>query len=64
MLCDTDIATRRSFTREHGAPPVFVTAQQALAARASGEAWTAPRCMTAREHGRLVQLMASYAGVR
>lgn len=64
MMCDTDVATRRSFTREHGAPPVFVTAEQVLAARASGETWAAPRCMTAREHGRLTQLTTSYAGVR
>ncbi len=64
MQCDTDQATRRSFARQHGSAPVFVTADQALAARASGEVWAAPRCMTAREHARLTQALTSYASVR
>lgn len=64
MQCDTDQATRRGFARRHGSAPVFVTADQALAARASGEVWAAPRCMTAREHARLTQALTSYASVR
>lgn len=64
MQCDTDAATRRAFMREHGAAPVFVTADEALAARASGQTWATPRCMTAREHGRLSQALTSYAAVR
>ncbi len=64
MMCVNDAATRSAFRREHGATPVFVTADQALQARATGEAWSAPRCMNAREHGRLVQTLGSYAVVR
>ncbi len=64
MQCDTDQATRRAFMRQHGAAPRFVTADQALAARASGETWATPRCMTAREHARLNQALTSYAAVR
>lgn len=52
MVCGTDTATRRAWTREHGAAPVFVTAREALAIRPSDPAWDAPRCMTAREHAR------------
>jgi len=64
MLCVNDAATRSAFRREHGSAPVFVTADQALAARSSGQTWAAPRCMTAREHGRLVQTLTTYAAVR
>ena len=64
MECGRDDATARGFRRDHGARPVFVTADQVLAARASGEGWAAPRCMTARERGRLVQMMSSRAGIR
>ena len=64
MQCDTDQATRRGFMRQHGVAPTFITADQALAARASGETWEAPRCMTAREHARLNQVLTSYASVR
>jgi len=64
MQCGTDAMTRRAFTREHGAQPVFVTAREVQAARASGQAWTAPRCMTVREHARLVQTMSANASVR
>ena len=35
LVCATDAATRRAFTREHGAPPVFVTAREALSVRPS-----------------------------
>ena len=64
MMCSNDAATRSAFRREHGAPPTFVTAEQALQARASGEVWSAPRCMSAREHGRLQQTLSTYASVR
>ena len=64
MMCTNDAATRSAFRREHGAPPAFVTAEQALQARASGETWSAPRCMNAREHGRLRQTLSAYAAVR
>ena len=64
MMCTNDAATRSAFRREHGAPPAFVTADQALQARAAGEVWSTPRCMTAREHGRLVQTLNTYAAAR
>jgi hypothetical protein len=50
LVCATDAATRRAFTREHGAPPVFISAREALAIQATDPAWSTPRCMTAREH--------------
>lgn len=64
MLCGSDAATRSAFRREHRAPPVFVTADEALQARATGQSWSAPRCMNAREHTRLVQTLSAYAAVR
>lgn len=64
MQCETDAMTRRAYMREHRAEPVFVTARDVQAARASGQVWSAPRCMTAREHARLVQSMSEYASVR
>ena len=63
MLCETDRATRQAFTREFGAPPVFVTAREAEAARTAGETWDAPRCMTAREHARLTQAQRTRASL-
>lgn len=64
LICDTDAATRRAFVREHGAPPVFVTAREALSVRPSDPAWDAPRCMTAREHARYREAATTYAAVR
>lgn len=64
LICQTDAATRRAFTREHGAPPVFVTAREALTVRPSDPAWSAPRCMTAREHARYREAATTYAAVR
>lgn len=64
FVCDTDAATRRAFTREHGAPPVFVSAREALAVRPSDPAWRTPRCMTAREHARFAEAGANYAAAR
>jgi hypothetical protein len=54
MICETDAATRRAYQREFGAAPVFVTAEDAMAARRAGEHWAAPRCMTERQYERLV----------
>ena len=64
MMCTNDAATRSAFRREHGARPTFLTADQVLQARATGEAWPAPRCMNTREHGRLTQTLNTYASVR
>jgi hypothetical protein len=64
LVCRTDVATRRAFTREHGAAPVFVTAREALSVRASDPAWTAPRCMTEREHARYRDAATTFAVVR
>lgn len=64
LICATDAATRRAFTREHGAAPVFVTAREAQSVRVSDPAWTAPRCMTAREHARYRDAATTFAAVR
>ena len=64
LVCRTDAATRRAFAREHGAAPVFVTAREALSVRASDPAWTAPRCMTEREHARYRDAATTFAVVR
>jgi hypothetical protein len=64
LVCATDVATRRAFTREHGAAPVFLTAREALSIRPSDPAWSAPRCMTAREHARYRDAALTYAAVR
>ena len=61
MVCDADAATRVAFTREYGAAPVFITARQAVEVRRTGETWSTPRCMTAREHDRYVSLTRSIA---
>ena len=54
MVCKTDTATRRAYQREFGAAPVFVTAQEAVAARQNGQRWSTPRCMTEHQYNRLV----------
>lgn len=64
LICATDAATRRAFTREHGAPPVFVTAREVLSVRTSDPAWSAPRCMTELEHARYREAATTYAAVR
>lgn len=64
MICGTDAATRRAFTREHGAAPIFVTAREALSVRVSDPAWSTPRCMTAREHARYRDAATTLAAVR
>ncbi|QTC91281.1 hypothetical protein [Brevundimonas goettingensis] len=57
-LCERDALTQAAFRRNYGGQPSFVTADHVLAARASGERWSEPRCMTASEHQRLTQAMA------
>lgn len=64
LICGTDAATRRAFTREHGAAPIFVTAREALSVRSSDPAWRTPRCMTAREHARYREAATTYAAAR
>jgi len=64
LICASDSATRRSFEREHGAAPIFVSAREALAAASAGETWSTPRCMTEREHARLVQITSERAAAR
>lgn len=58
MWCEAGAMARRAYEREHGRAPVFVTAEQVIAARRSGEAWDAPRCMNSREHARLTRTLA------
>lgn len=53
LICQTDAATRRAFTRDYGAAPVFVSAREVQSLRPSDPAWSAPRCMTEREHAKL-----------
>lgn len=64
LICGTDAATRRAFTREHGSAPIFVTAREALSVRISDPAWSAPRCMTAREHARYRDAATTDAAAR
>lgn len=64
LVCATDAATRRAFTRDHGARPVFITAREALSVRPTDPTWDAPRCMTAREHARYVEAANTYASAR
>lgn len=52
-VCGTDAASRLAYQRDNGVTPTFVTAQQAVAARQSGQRWAAPRCMTAHQYDRL-----------
>lgn len=59
MVCATDAATRRAFTREHGAAPVFITAREVQALRPTDPTWATPRCITANEHARLMNRSAN-----
>jgi len=63
LICDTDAATRRAFIRDHGAAPVFITAEEALRVRPSDPSWSAPRCITEREHARLRDAASAQARV-
>ncbi len=55
-VCDASTMTKRAFARQFGAVE-FVKAEAVVA---KGEAWSAPKCMTANEARRLKQL----AGLR
>lgn len=61
LVCATDAATRRAFTREHGAAPQFITAREVLSIQRSDAGWTTPRCMTAREFARYREAATTYA---
>ncbi|RYG10929.1 MAG: hypothetical protein EON96_15970 [Caulobacteraceae bacterium] len=64
LVCATDAATRRAFTREHGAAPRFITARQALAIQATDAGWSTPRCMTARQHALYKDAATTFARAR
>ncbi len=64
LICASDSATRRAFTREYGAAPVFVTAQEALSIRPTDAVWSSPRCMTSREHSAYQEARSTMAVVR
>ena len=53
MVCGGDAEARRAYQQTYGAAPSFVTAQEALAARQTGQRWATPRCMTAHQYNRL-----------
>ena len=53
MWCESGAIARRDYERQYGQAPVFMTADQVLSAKRRGETWSAPRCMTSREHARL-----------
>lgn len=63
-ICAADAETRAAFERQHGQAPVFMTAEDVLAARRDDVTWHAPRCMTEREYARLVQSNSAYAEQR
>jgi len=54
-ICDNSAMTRRAFAREFGSVE-FVKAE---AVAAKGEAWAAPKCITASEARRLKQLAST-----
>lgn len=49
FVCDRSDETRRSFEREHGVVPTFVSAEDLAKAQAAKETWSAPRCISANE---------------
>ena len=51
-VCDASAMTKRAFVRQFGSVE-FVKAEAVVA---KGEAWSAPKCMTANEARRLKQL--------
>ena len=64
LICATDAATRRAFTREHGSAPIFVAAREALSVRSSDPAWSSLSCRSLREHARYRDAATTYAAVR
>lgn len=61
FVCASDQQTRDSFRQTYGSGPRFITADQAVAAGQRQERWTAPRCMTERQHARFVQMSTERA---
>ena len=53
LVCGADTQARLAYQQTYGAAPAFVTAQEALAARQTGQRWATPRCMTAHQYNRL-----------
>lgn len=63
-ICATTSLTRRAFEQQYGTAPVFITAEDALAAAGADERWTAPRCMTEAQHARLDRMRRQAASRR
>ena len=63
MVCASDIEARRTYQQAYGAPPAFVTAQEAVEARQAGHQWSAPRCMTQRQYDRLISMTQTRASL-
>lgn len=61
-VCERDALTQAAFRQNYGSRPVYVTAEQVLNARAAGERWSAPRCMTTSGHQRLTTALNSRSG--
>jgi hypothetical protein len=57
QLCEVDAISQPAFRSVDGARPVFVTADEVLAARAAGERWAQTRCMTPVQHQRLTNAL-------
>lgn len=55
LVCEQGAIARRNFERRFGQSPLFITADQALAARDRNDVWSTPRCMTQRQMDRLIQ---------
>ncbi len=51
-ICSDSAATRIAFAKEFGADAKFVSAAQVRATKAG---WATPRCITAREHAKLMR---------
>lgn len=51
-ICSDSAATRAAFAKEFGADVKFMSAEQVRATKA---AWTTPRCISEREHAKLMR---------
>jgi hypothetical protein len=56
-VCDASEATRVAWERQYG-EMVFVSAKEAMK---KGNAWATPRCMSEREHRKLMEMRAKAA---
>lgn len=54
-VCDRDALTQAAFRNQNGPRPVFVSVDEVLNARAAGERWSEPRCISAGQQQRLAQ---------